>query len=51
MRKIYIDDFLKSIDFILKDRSENAPEWYKEQLNRIQDKRIKIALASYLKEA
>ncbi|WP_346677450.1 hypothetical protein [Ligilactobacillus aviarius] len=51
MKKIAIDDFLKSIAPILKDRAENDPKWYKKQLNHIQDKRLKSALASYLKEA
>lgn len=51
MKKIAIDDFMKSIAPILKDRAENEPKWYKEQLNYIQDKRLKSALAGYLKEA
>lgn len=51
VKKIAIDDFLKSIAPILKNRAENDPKWYKEQLNHIQDKRLKSALASYLKEA
>lgn len=51
MKKIAIDDFLKSIAPILMNRAENDPKWYKEQLNHIQDKRLKSALASYLKEA
>lgn len=51
VKKIAIDDFLKKIAPVLKDRAENDPKWYKEQLERIQDKRLKSALASYLKEA
>lgn len=51
VKKIAIDDFLKSIAPILKDIAENDPKWYKERLNHIQDKRLKSALASYLKEA
>ena len=51
MKKIGINDFFKSIAPILKGRAENDPEFYKEQLNHIQDKRIKSVLASYLKEA
>ena len=51
MKKIAIDDFLKKNAPVLKDRAENDPKWYKEQLKRIQDERLKRALASYLKEA
>lgn len=50
MKKIAIDGFLKRIAPILKDRAKNDPEWYKEQLNYVQDRRIKSVLASYLKE-
>lgn len=51
MKKIAIDDFLKSMAPVFRDNAKRNPEWYQEQINHIQDKRLKSALASYLKEA
>lgn len=50
MKKIAIDDFLKSMAPVFRDNAKRNPEWYQEQINHIQDKRLKSALASYLKE-
>lgn len=50
MKKIAIDGFINEIEPILKANAKKAPKWYKEQLNHIQDARLKTRLASYLKK-
>lgn len=50
MKKIAIDSFVNEIEPILKRNAKKSPKWYKEQLNHIQDSRLKAHLASYLQK-
>lgn len=47
MKKIAIDGFIAEIEPILKRDAKKSPKWYKEQLNYIQDTRLKARLESY----